>query len=172
MSITFNVNRPRTQIGHAVSCYAFGSENNWRGPVLDNPVDAVTDHDLSHIGNDECDTPDATIHCFPVYDTDADLSVNMSNTNAVRVLELLGFDSEDGVPYTGTCSTDDFEGRVTLARALTPSDSGIPVMTTVHENGPTVVDFGRRPGYLQDRLNQLSDLAALARTHNSPISWG
>ena len=172
MSITFNVNRPRTHIGFAVSCYAYGSESNWRGPILDNSVDAVTDHDLSHIGNVDCDTPDATIQCFSVYDTDCDLSVNMSNTNAVRVLELLGFDSESGVPYVGTCDIEDFEGRVTLARALTPSDSGIPSTTTVYENGPTVVEYGRRPGYLQERLNQLSDLTKLAKTHSSPISWG
>lgn len=172
MSITFNVNRPRIQIGHAVTCYAYGPENNWRGPVLDNATDAVTDHDLAHVGNDDCDTPDATIHCYPVYDTDSDLSVTMSNVNGLRVLEVLGFDSEDGIPYVGTCDADDFEGRVALARALTPVDAGIPVTTTVGENGPTVVECGRRPGYLQDRLDTLADLAALARSHNSPISWG
>lgn len=172
MSITFNVNRPRTQIGHAVGCYAYGSEANWRGPVAENVEEAVLDHDLSHIGNDECDTPDANIHCYPVYDTDGDMNVHMSNTNAIRVLELLGYNSENSDMYTGSCDAEDFAGRVMLALALTPEDAGVPATTTVLSNGPTVIDGGRSAGYLQHRLEQLSELAALARTHNAPISWG
>jgi hypothetical protein len=118
--------------------------------------------------------------------TDADgewepneLWVNMTNVNAVRVADALGFSlGEDGDLYGSMCATK-FMGHVLVALALAPADEGMPS----HELAPG--DPGRpewsgqarwivgerRPGYLQDRLAALHALAEWAVANNVPVQW-
>ncbi len=172
MSITFNVDRPRITIGYAVTCYAYGSENNWRGPVQSSTDAAYADHRRAHQNEVDCDTP-TDIHAYPVYDTDTDPTVCVSNVNGLRILEHLGLlnDNED-IPYFGRLSAEDFAGRLIVANALTPVDAGVPMTVTSGNGGSTIVDCGRTPNYLQDRFAQLELLVAFAREHNADIAWG
>lgn len=91
--------------------------------------------------------------------------VNVSNVNARRLLDLLGY------PATADmCGDDDpgeFLGRVLLAQALAGRDEGIPA----HRTGPNTEDWGRRPGYTQDRLIALAQLAQDALAIGAVISW-
>uniref|UniRef100_UPI003F491EF9 hypothetical protein n=1 Tax=Pseudonocardia sp. CA-138482 TaxID=3240023 RepID=UPI003F491EF9 len=97
------------------------------------------------------------------YDRDA-LDVNMASTNARFVLEALGLTGED---MSGQLPADDMSGRVLVALGVAPEDEGVPA----HALTPRVWDFGRRPGYLQDHLAQLAELARAARAHGYHVAW-
>ncbi|MFE6714043.1 hypothetical protein [Streptomyces sp. NPDC057695] len=88
--------------------------------------------------------------------------VNMANANAARVLDVLGYDE-----LAGDAEADDFLGRVLVALALVPADTGRP---------PTAegrfVDCGRRAGYVLERLEDLRVLAEEARASGLPVYWG
>jgi hypothetical protein len=85
-----------------------------------------------------------------------DLSVNMANANAFRMLETLGYRNPD---YCGELTPVDLLGRVLTALGLEPLDEGRPWTEERSEGGATMIDCGRRPGYIQDRLRDLQDLA-------------
>lgn len=99
--------------------------------------------------------------------------VNMANGNAIRVLDLVGITGDDA--YCGSMSGEDLLGRVLVALALTPEDEG----TDTYEAGPdeghfqggTHIFCGRRPGYLQDRLEQLHDIATFAAAEGATVRW-
>lgn len=98
------------------------------------------------------------------------LEINMSNTNAVVVCGALGIDLEDE-GWCGSLPAQDFLGRVLLALAIQPADEGIPS----HElptGGVRWVECGRRPGYTQERLVQLHELAEWAVAHGAEIDFG
>ncbi|WP_206663661.1 hypothetical protein [Prescottella subtropica] len=92
--------------------------------------------------------------------------VNMSNTNAVMLLDLLGLDTEG----FGDCPADDFLGRVLVASALSPADEGVPAHAV--GGNPRMIDCGRRPGYIQERLGDLHRLAAWAVENGRTVQWG
>lgn len=99
------------------------------------------------------------------------LQINMSNTNACRVCEALGIDlaSDD---WVGDMPAEAFLGRVLLALAISPTDDGMP--SYEHQpvgTGPTVIEGGRRPGYLQERLAQLHALGEYAISMRSEVWW-
>jgi hypothetical protein len=90
-----------------------------------------------------------------------DLDVNISNANARRVLESLGFtDEAASAELSGATSAEDFLGRVLLALAIEPEDPGVPI--TQYQDAPWLIDCGRRVGYLQAVLDNLRDLAEAA----------
>lgn len=226
-SITFRVERPRSHLGFAVRCFAYGSAVSWRGPLHRSFEDAVADHDRTHhrprggLPVPGCDTPDGARCCFPVYDTDDDPVVVMSTTSGILVLELLGFTSTDtsrredqhlGAPTSRQptssqptssqptsrqqsssqrtsseptssrltdcrCAGESFEGRVAMARALT-SPSPERDSDGVHAPGPGPLrqltggtDRWEPPRRLTERLEQLADLAAVARQHHAQVTW-
>lgn len=98
--------------------------------------------------------------------------INVSNSNAAALLEVLGlptnpWDTPEGFEYpTG----QDFLGRVLLALGLVPADAGVPAHAPNPER-PNFIDCGRREGYLQERLGQLRELADYAIAHNRRIDW-
>jgi len=95
--------------------------------------------------------------------------VNMSNSNAYRVASTLGIDLEEG-GWAGEMDARDFLGRVLLALAVEPQDSGIPAHE-VPTGGPRWIDCGRREGYVQERLTNLHDLAQHAIKDGKPVLW-
>lgn len=109
------------------------------------------------------------------------LEVNMCNGNAVRVAEALGIDLDaDG--WCGGTSAEDFQGRVVMALALSPVDEGMPsfqlapgdnagIFGVVQEGGPRIIQGARRPGYLQERLGQLHELAQWATANEAEVQW-
>jgi GAF domain-containing protein len=110
-------------------------------------------------------------------------SVNVSNTNAAHLLALLGLtpagtsterpDPFDCGDLSGALPADEFLGRVLIALAVNPADAGIP---STSEGGPgtgtaEVIDCGRRPGYSDERLDQLRTLAEAARDAGREVVW-
>ncbi|MEV1042324.1 hypothetical protein AB0J01_37780 [Streptomyces sp. NPDC050204] len=129
---------------------------------------------------DEVD-PDGEVPC-----------VNLSNANALGVLEALGLpvggggadadalepglpaDVPDGttvipivvVDAYGELPAPDFLARAVTALGLAPEDPGVPDLQV----GCTLVG-GRAPGYLQRRLLDLYGLAAWCAAHGRDVAW-
>jgi hypothetical protein len=114
--------------------------------------------------------------------------VNVHNRNAQDLLAALGYlrePLEDGVGVLGgpvyDMSGDDnaraFLDRVELALGVNrPVDAGLPEITyragTADRPGTTVVDFGRAPGHLTMRLEELRELASRCLAKNLRVTWG
>lgn len=108
-----------------------------------------------------------------------ELSVNMSNANAATVCATLGVDLEDW-GWCGSLTAEDFLGRVLVALAIQPADEGVPA----HEvpfgvpgrpawtGEARFIECGRAPGYIQERLGQLRELADWAVANGTEISFG
>jgi len=172
MSVTFNSTRVSTCIGHAVSCYAYGSEASWRSKAYSDQASAFNAHTIDHIGNPDCDANIGGEHLVKVLDTDGDPSMNVSNTNAAHLLSLLGLVENGEVLMYGTIPAIDLRGRILLARALSSGDVGRPATVTVYENGPTIHDGGRQAGYSDKRFDQLDAIVDFAESNNVDVSWG
>jgi hypothetical protein len=129
---------------------------------------------------DDCAHPGAA----PVYAERCE-ELDVCNANARFLLEALGFGSpteeygDDGsvlpgvyVELCGSTTPDDFLGRVLMALAVAPEDPGIPAQDVSSPGSARVVDFGRRAGYLQDRLANLLSIVTFAKERNLDICWG
>lgn len=113
-----------------------------------------------------CGSPCEAERCLPrvaLIERDPAPVVNMANANAARVLETLGYPDEE---LGGDEEAEVFFGAVLLASGLTPYDEGIPA----HQEG-NVIDCGRRPGYLQDRLDELRELASWCYQRGRRVQW-
>ena len=107
---------------------------------------------------------------FGANEAPEDLIINMCNGNAVRVTEALGIDLEDE-GWCGSMSAKDFLGRVVMALALAPVDEGMPSYDHVGP-GARMIEGARRPGYLQERLGQLHELAQWAVANEAEVWYG
>ena len=93
-------------------------------------------------------------------------SVNMANLNAGDVLDALGIDRDD---ISGSMPARDFLGRILMALAAAPESAPIPAHTM---GGSTnFIRCERAPGYVQDRLRDLHEVAEFAIAHDRPITW-
>lgn len=93
-----------------------------------------------------------------VVDVQTDLDVNMSNTNAMGMLERLDLlvDPQD---LAGTVEAGDFLARVVMAQALLGDDSGVRPTEDRTAGGATWIDCGLREGYWGESLGRLEALA-------------
>ncbi|MER6830873.1 hypothetical protein ABT352_33105 [Streptosporangium sp. NPDC000563] len=94
--------------------------------------------------------------------------VNMANGNAARLLDLLGYDAQEG---WGEAPAEDFLGRTLLAQGL------LDITTDDEQGRPTVEDgrfiyCGTAPGYLAGRLTELREVAIWAYHHHTTVAWG
>jgi hypothetical protein len=97
-----------------------------------------------------------------------ELDINMSNSNAATICAALGFSLDPD--WCGEMSALDFQGRVLMALAISPADEGMP--SYEHQGaGARMIEGARRPGYLQERLGQLHELAAWAVANNVAVVW-
>lgn len=183
MSVTFFTDAPL--IGYRVEC--------GDGQPVDTRIWPFTmtkaDIDAAHL--ETC--LDVMCHDYgggivePVHAVDVP-AVNVSNSNALFILGLLGYvdtmgadveylaDTEHTPELVPECpeiagedTAEAFLGRVVMALALAPEDAGVPAYTV--GGGTNVIDCGRRPGYSQDVLTLLHDLAEIAHDHNWPVRW-
>lgn len=117
--------------------------------------------------------------------------VNVSNTNARYILEILGIggSKEDAFgdypldddrllneeqafeEYEDLCgdrAAEDFLGRVLMGLAVAPVSAEVPA----HAVGvPNFIDCGREEGYAQDVLNRLYVVAEFAQKNNRRVVW-
>lgn len=112
------------------------------------------------VGCDECTAYNGPL----ISERFATQSINMSNGNAVGVLDLLGYTDES---MYGECDAQDFLGRVLMAIAVAPADEGRPTF----QDG-NILFGGTEPGYKQNRLRQLYDLALSATKSGTSVVWG
>lgn len=72
-----------------------------------------------------------------------------------------------GDDLVGVCDSGELLERIDLALALHPADAGIPW----HTVGSNVINCGRRPGYLHDRLTALREVARYAQDSHRRVDW-
>lgn len=114
-----------------------------------------------------------------------EFEVNVSNTNAARLLEALGLPivDADTEELSGQCDPSDLQARALIALAVLPEDPELPayelrpaeqsaaVQALVGDGGARVWQGPRRAGYLQQRLTQLSELAGYCAAHDYLVYW-
>lgn len=123
---------------------------------------------LAVCGDEWCAASRMFIHTIQV---DPAPDVNVTTTNAIHLLGLLGIAVEEGEHPMGSMAADDFLGRVLMAQAVNPADAGVPARTLPSEGGATVINCGRREGYSEDRLQQLHELAEFAVSRGRTVQW-
>lgn len=99
--------------------------------------------------------------------------VNVGRLNDAMILEALGYPTEDG-DLSGADTAEAFLGRVLVALAISPEDEGMPMRELVGNErlfGCRETHMGRRPGYLQDVLGRLRDLAETCRNRGVDVHW-
>jgi hypothetical protein len=109
-----------------------------------------------------------------VFADDAPVPVNVHNANAVVLLDALGYapaehdasDPFDVPDLAGDAGAADFLGRVELALGLAPVDAGRPATQDARW-----LTGARRPGYLQDRLAELRNLALACQRSGARVTW-
>jgi hypothetical protein len=67
----------------------------------------------------------------------------------------------------GVCDSAELLDRIDVALALHPADEGVPW----HTVSTNVMDCGRRPGYLHDRLTALREVALYAHSSHRRVDW-
>lgn len=108
----------------------------------------------------------------PVYAIPEELSVNMANSNARDVLDVLGLGV--GQPFSEWCSgdieADDLIGRCLVALALddSPAKQG---RRETGENGATLIEAMRPAGYTLEKCRALLRLAEAAKAAERDIVW-
>lgn len=109
------------------------------------------------------------IYVQAVMDVDGG-EVNLANTNAIMMLEVLGIEVDD-YDLTGSMPGDEFLGHVLTALATNLDDSGISDVVEQGFGGATMVHCGLPEGYWNDRLNTLHDLAQEASRLGRSVVW-
>lgn len=94
--------------------------------------------------------------------------MNVSNTNARGLLELLGLDVED---MSGEVDAKGLVGRILMAQALASGDVGRPAISESSEGSPTMIDCGRSVGYYDSRLTELAEIARWSAEHDRLVVW-
>lgn len=95
--------------------------------------------------------------------------LNVCHVNAHALLDLLDLEHDDEYDLYGRMPAGEFQARVVLAQAriaVTGEDDGTPDIVEGR-----YVEFGRRPGYLADRLDALEAVAAWAAEHGGDVVW-
>lgn len=124
---------------------------------------------LAVCGDEGCQYQNMFTHAILV---DPSPEVNVSGSNALHLLDLLGITVEEGDHPMGSMSAQDFLGRVLVAQAVNPVDAGRPSTESAANNGMPIVDCGRSEGYADRRLDQLREVAEFGVNRGRDIQWG
>lgn len=159
MSVTFST--PAAALAYvAVECW----DDAWR-------IEAATRAEADQAGSEHAGRCEQCRgHGRPaMFEVHSPAAVNVSNGNAVLLLDLLGLAGPDA--WCGRVDGADFLGRVLLAQAIAPADAGRPALETTTGTGARLVDCGRPAGYADDRLTQLRSIAEAAAAAGSTVDW-
>jgi hypothetical protein len=185
MSTTFQPT-PGNPTGFKVGCTC---DNN-RGPVFGNYADAAEWYEANNclhgpvpaealVGCEDVEYCSMGSIFIQAQFAEVAPSLNVSNGNAVVILEALGMapeviDTEFG-PCTadayGSMSADDFLGRVLAAEVMSVGDPGTETEVLAEEGKATFVMCGRREGYVDEKLSVLREIALWAQAHQVEVQW-
>lgn len=107
-------------------------------------------------------------------------TMNLANGNAASVLGALNLVSPGCAMARDPFGTDELAGfadaEQVLGAALTylavePEDAGLASHLVNPEGPMEVIDCGRRPGYLQEKLRTVAEIATWARDHGRRFEW-
>jgi hypothetical protein len=101
---------------------------------------------------------------------------HFSQANAIHLLMVLGFDVTPDDELIGEAPADDFLGRVLTALATEPWDEGVapvegPGLLLGRIPVKHMIDCGRRPGYVQDAMEDLREVAEAAQRLGRAVAW-
>lgn len=103
-------------------------------------------------------------------------SLNVANDNAIDLLRWLGFPVKGDSELYGSAPASDIEAR--CRRRLWPEarneDPELPGYVERAPGAATLINCGRRPGYLREKTERLLAMATEARAADSGavIGWG
>lgn len=108
-----------------------------------------------------------------------ELQLNMGNSNAAAVLRAIGFTYED--PWDTTFAIEDLAERVRLfltSDARDFLDQGL-LVTVTQRTGPylnspkgaTMIDCGRRGGYIEEKCERIARLCEAARAKGATHAY-
>lgn len=107
--------------------------------------------------------------CITVEPVHAEPEVQMSNSNAIDILDaleiLVGQDFSDRC--VGSMSANELLERASVAEAFAPEDSGLTTMRV-----DNMVYCGRPATYVTDKLAGIREVAAWAMQHGRSVVWG
>lgn len=165
MSITFAPTfQPSDVIGHRVSCACGDAKSPTIHARRANAMSEMQRGDVA-CGDDYCG---ADCTCVEVVESTNFPFVNMSNRNAQSLLDVLGLTWDDN---GGEATADDLLGRILIAEGIYGEDHGVPSEHTRRSGGGLLVDCGREPGYINDRLVGLREVAEAARKAGRTVTW-
>lgn len=123
----------------------------------------VTQHD-DRCRRQDCACTGARVVALFGSEFDTAPTVQISASNARHLADLLGLGPD--IWDVPALDPDDLMGRVLIAQAISPIDAGVPATAAGQ-----VIDCGRRPGWAQERLAQLHDVAAAAKQLGVRVMW-
>lgn len=199
MSVTFypELTDDATRVlGHHLVCPAQPAQDVRSFARYDQVVAALGDHH-EHCRHEDCAPGDPFV--VTDYASDAEPQLGVASAHAPLLLRALGFLPEIGadgaqireeeplpdvvdeppelqaqreVAQSGECAAGDMLARIDLALALAPADAGVPAREVGPASRPdAVIDCGRSPGYLQDRLHRLREVADYAARSRRAVCW-
>ncbi len=99
------------------------------------------------------------------------IEVNVSNVNALAILERLGIECDAEYGIMGECDAADMIARAMLGN-IGRDDSGAAAQEYRGAGGCRVIEGSVRPGYYADRLGSIAELAAYAAERGLLVAWG
>lgn len=165
MSVTFYPEQHDSDItGWALQCSCGANRTDVLSTVRDEVVGMLLTHTPA-CADEWCDGERGWVTAVVAEEAP---EVNVSNLNARYLLDALGLN--DGGDLCGTATGEDFLGRILMALAVAPVDEGVPAHA-VPGAGARWVECGRRPGYLQEVLGWLHEVAEWAIAHDRKVVW-
>jgi hypothetical protein len=110
------------------------------------------------------------------YLSNEDNELNLSNSNFFAVMESLGYTDVDYCGHFVGVELTELRGRVhgalVVIKAVPELDMGVPVTVYSEPGRMTMIDCGRRVGYLQSRLTALATLLDIAVAADGELTYG
>lgn len=167
MSVTFFIEGNPTG-EYAAECYDVDTGNKTKVAQADSYDGIVMQMEAHQALCETCNV--YGIYANEIMDVSDEFDVNLANTNAIMMLEVLGIDVDD-YDLGGSMPGDEFLGHVLTALAVDRDDSGISDVVEGGDGRATVVHCGLPAGYWSDRLNALHDLAQEASRLGRDVVW-
>lgn len=155
-------------VGYRIECFCGAKLSE----IYKNYNDAAAKIDLVEL---DCDCGDNFgYHANAVHEGVNSDEINVSNSNSVSILEVLGLMTQDDEfcdVCCGSMNAEDFLGRVLMALAVAPESAERVSEQTMFASGGMYVQCGRPAGYVQSKLLRLKEVAEFAIQHDREVIW-